>query len=279
MTARWPTDYASLDGGRLFVHPAFLDSLPWRNLDAVMSADVNVVRKVGRRDNCRIVLGPRDPHAEREDYEGSEGTCTAYLKRHWHSRWSFLQSRPPGIWEADAVGWCQAADAPTMKVIAAGGDRQRSFFLSEEIAGGVPADDYWRANPDKRVREQVLTAMADTARRFHAAGLYHRDFYWCHFFILSDSRDSKGSAPLRVAANQDFSAHLIDLQRVIRRPWLGWRWRVKDLGQFWYSAPDDVTDDDRKLWFETYSHTQRRSGTERAAMIRAGFYRLKDGRP
>jgi heptose I phosphotransferase len=245
MIPRWPTGFASLDGGRLLVNPSWLDLLPWRSLDDVMNADVNVVRRVGNRDNCRIDLA---------------GKAT-YLKRHWHPRAGWLSQRPPGLWEADAVGWCQDADVPTMEIVAAGGDAKQSFFLSRAI-DGIPADDWWKANPNRSERERVMVALAETARRFHAAGLFHRDFYWCHFFVSSFEQTS----------------HLIDLQRVVRKPWFEWRWRIKDLGQFWYSAPEGVTDDDRNEWFAVYTQGAGAKAVERAALIRAGFYRLKEGR-
>jgi heptose I phosphotransferase len=255
MTAvRWPTDFVALDRGRLMVRPdavaAFLDR-GWRTLDAVMAAEVDVVRRVGERDNCRIELGGRP----------------AFLKRHWEPNGSRFVV-PPGRQEADAVGWCVDAGVPTMSLIAAGADGERndrkSFFLSEAVPSGIPADDVWKANPDRRTRERITTALAETARRFHDAGLFHRDFYWCHFF-------------LRPTAGGAFVAHLIDLQRVLRRPFLSWRWRVKDLGQFWYSAPSDVTDDDREAWFSLYSGRGRRHATQWAARVRAGFYRFKEG--
>jgi heptose I phosphotransferase len=252
---QWPNGYVAMDRGQLLVHPEYLPTFfarDWRTLDAVMNANVDVVRRVDERDNCRIDLGGRK----------------AYLKRHWERRASSLAS-PPGRMEADAVGWCLAGGVPTMKVIAAGAggsarDR-KSFFLSEEIPEGVPADEFWDANRDRRVRERLIVALAETARHFHSANLFHRDFYWCHFFV----RTSPAGA---------ITAHLIDLQRVLRRPWFGWRWRVKDLGQFWFSAPKDATAEDRETWFDVYFDRRPRNAIQWAALVRAGFYRLKDGR-
>jgi heptose I phosphotransferase len=62
------------------------------------------------------------------------------------------------------------------------------------------------------------------ARRFHAAGFNHRDFYCCHFFIQE-------------LPGPRFAIRLIDLQRVEQRHWLRRRWIVKDLAQLAYSAP------------------------------------------
>jgi heptose I phosphotransferase len=154
-----------------------------------------------------------------------------------------------------------------MTVIAAGAEgetrRRRSFFLSDAVAG-VPADEYWKAHPDPAVRGRVIEALANTARRFHEAGLFHLDFYWCHFFIGDDGTS--------------LTARLIDLQRVLRRPRLPWRWRVKDLGQFWFSAPEGVTADERRIWFDRYAGGESHRAMEWAARVRAQFYQFKDGR-
>jgi hypothetical protein len=128
---RWPTDYVSLDGGRLLVRPDFLDALRqrgWNSVAEVMSdADVSVARTVESRDNCSLQLGGR----------------LAFLKRH-------REPNAPcaaGLHEADAVEWCRLAGVPTMQVIAAGAERigkdTRSCFLSE-YHPGQQADQWWR---------------------------------------------------------------------------------------------------------------------------------------
>jgi hypothetical protein len=53
---------------------------------------------------------------------------------------------------------------------------------------------------------------------------------------------------------------------------------VKDLGQFWFSAPRDLGATDRKRWFGEYFASRPRWGLDWAAVWRAGFYRFKDGR-
>jgi hypothetical protein len=250
---RWPADYVALDAGRLRVHPGFLPTLRergWTTVAAVLdAADVSVVRRVGGRDNCRVTLT-----------NANGAGVETFLKRHFDKR-----GPAAGLHEADAVGWCQAAGAPTMEVVAAGADGPRSFFLSAKVPDAVPADDLWKSLPNSADRRALLDALAETAGAFHRAGLFHRDFYWCHFYArrLSGSR---------------FAAHLIDLQRVLRRPRLSWRWRVKDLGQFWFSAPRDLGATDRKRWFGEYFASRPRWGLDWAAVWRAGFYRFKDGR-
>ena len=256
--------------------------LGWNTLEAIMTTEhCQVVRRVGERDNCRLQIpGP------------AGGKVNAYLKRH-HSRllvcwlWARLAGRrlvAPGVAEANAVGSCQASGVPTMSVIAAGQGRQspswrwQSFFLSEEIPAGQPADELWKRRLGRTTdglatpaeRNAFLDALAQTARAFHAAGWCHRDFYWCHFFVREPQ-------PGR------FVAHLIDLQRARRLGLLRWRWLLKDLAQFRFSVPDElVTPQETRHWLRSY----RGSGNngwhdwlwEKAIDMRAAFYRWKESR-
>ena len=71
----------------------------------------------------------------------------------------------------------------------------------------------------------LIVQVADIARRFHAAGFNHRDFYCCHFLVKEMSPGQ-------------FDVRLIDLQRVQRRRWFRRRWIVKDLAQLASMSPD-----------------------------------------
>ncbi|HVJ80961.1 MAG TPA: lipopolysaccharide kinase InaA family protein [Planctomycetia bacterium] len=271
---RWPDDYVSRGDGALRIRSDYVeafDRMGWTTLEELCDDPrLDVRRRVDLRANARIEI----PY-------GMDATL-AYLKTHdepWQEDAAIVpgaaEGVPPGIAEADAVERCRAAGIPTMGVIAAGAkvDRElrlrRSFFLSAAIPGGVPADDFWKAEPDPEARREALLALADTARVFHAARLFHRDFYWCHFF-------------LRRRAGR-LVAHLIDLQRVVSAPAFPWRWRIKDLGQFWFSAPS-LSHAERRLWFSRYFGGVRRpSLSDRLlatlAQSRAAFYRFKEGAP
>ena len=87
---------------------------------------------------------------------------------------------------------------------------------------------------------RLIVQVADIARRFHAAGFNHRDFYCCHFLV-------KETSPGR------FDVRLIDLQRVQRRRWFRRRWIVKDLAQLASMSPDDrVGCREKILFLRTY---------------------------
>ncbi|QDU59825.1 Lipopolysaccharide core heptose(I) kinase RfaP [Planctomycetes bacterium Pan216] len=283
----WPHGHVCFDEGRLWVHPDYVETFQqrgWTTLEAVMQAeDVTVVRRVGQRDNTRLTLA-----------RASDGKVVrAYMKRHvsrCFGDWLFgiVSGRgwsPPGIAEAESVAAARRAGVATMTTIAAGCEinerpwQAASFFVSEEIDGGVPADDFWRAefpsdaggdNEHDPRRDAVIEALARSARRLHGAGMFHRDFYWCHFFVRQHPHEPG-----------KFAAHLIDLQRIVRRPLLAARWRLKDLAQFVYSIPEGaLSNDERRRWFEYYRDIDRWSWSHRlewaAIRVRAWFYRVKE---
>jgi hypothetical protein len=272
---RWPDDYCVLDEGRLYVRKDYqpvLSDRGWDRCDGVMqSLDCTVVRRVEQRDNCLVELpNPRG------------GITRAYLKRHWTTQSGSAPS--PGLEEAAAVGRCQGAGVKTMSIIAAGEQRNadgtvESFFMSEEIPGGLPADEFWRLRmgppgesslAPAEHRLQLLECLAATARQFHQANLFHRDFYWCHFFVTE-------RAPCR------FAAHLIDLQRVLQPRRFRWRWQLKDLAQFRFSVPvDQLSDEEIEFWFRCYFGGKRPAWPQRIGMrlisARAALYRRREGR-
>ncbi|HUQ70642.1 MAG TPA: lipopolysaccharide kinase InaA family protein, partial [Planctomycetaceae bacterium] len=74
--------------------------------------------------------------------------------------------------------------------------------------------------PDQR--RDVVTDVADIARRMHDAGLHHQDFYLGHLMRPDDDRGR---------------IHVIDLGRAQTHVrWTARRWIVKDLAQLNYSA-------------------------------------------
>jgi hypothetical protein len=86
----------------------------------------------------------------------------------------------------------------------------------------------------------LIVQVAGIARRFHAAGFNHRDFYCCHFLVKETSPGQ-------------FDIRLIDLQRVQQRRWLRRRWIVKDLAQLASMSPDDrIGCREKILFLRTY---------------------------
>lgn len=214
---RWPDEYEPLDDGGFFVRPDCVTAfraLGWNTLDDVMGAtNLEVVRRLDARDNCRVklptestpVLGYVKRHRVRS------------LRRRYLENGRHRAAESPGLAEANAAGWCHAAGVPALNVIAAGQrllgkGRSDSFFISQDLSGCAPANDHWfsfelRANPpanfasEPERRLATIRTVAQTARRFHEANLFHSDFYLEHFFV---------------SAVPEPTAHLVDLQRVQR---------------------------------------------------------------
>jgi hypothetical protein len=198
------------------------------------------------------------------------------LKRHREESRRLGRATPAGWNEAWAWSECRRAGVGTAPLIAVGcqdvGDCVHSFTLTEGLLDYRPADDFAQSLThlpiDDFRRRTFVESLADLARRIHAAQLFHRDFYWCHFFVheLQPGR---------------FDVRLIDLQRVLRPSWRRWRWRLKDLAQFTFSAPPGwLRGTERWRWFARYLGQTEISSTQQAALAivnaRAEIYRWRD---
>jgi heptose I phosphotransferase len=123
----------------------------------------------------------------------------------------------------------------TMRAVAFGrrGDnpaRQQSFIVTEELAPSVSLEDYagdWVQRPPEVLFKRALIGrVAETARRMHAGGVNHRDFYLCHFLLHLDPPPTA----------ERFRLSLIDLHRAQLRSRTPRRWRDKDLAALYFSA-------------------------------------------
>ncbi len=109
---------------------------------------------------------------------------------------------------------------------------RHSFIITEALAPTISLEDYCRDWPSRPppvlLKRALLRRVAEMARRMHAAGINHRDFYICHFLLHLD--------PAPTAANLKLS--LIDLHRAQIREKTPDRWRNKDLTCLYFSALD-----------------------------------------
>lgn len=105
----------------------------------------------------------------------------------------------------------------------AGSTATRSFLMTAEIPGAVEGIT-WAEQLSAPERRRFLLRVANLARRFHATGLVHKDFYLGHC-LVSDGSPGPGDPQL----------YLIDLQRAVRPCCLHGRWVEKDLGALAYS--------------------------------------------
>lgn len=231
-----------IGAGTMWVASPYLEALARAGLlsfEAMMTTQAGrLLRALPDRENWRIELP-----------DGSDGVRGAYLKKHHVRGWRWwLRAKlglpsvqSPGRIEARNIARLEQAGVASMQLVAFGAKLHatgllESFVLTEELAGYVQLDHFLRQRftalhagrprSEERDLRALIVKVAALARRFHAAGFNHRDFYCCHFFIREPSRGQ-------------FEVRLIDLQRVERRRRLRSRWLVKDLAQLAYSAPRD----------------------------------------
>jgi heptose I phosphotransferase len=223
------------DRGRMEVNRRFGGALEGGGLttfDAVFNlAGGKIVRSVGSRSTVRVQMN-------------SAGIDQAfYLKRHAppslveRARPVMHLSRPivgaRNEWEA--ILRFHAAGIPTMVPVAFGESEGRSFVMTEDLgsdrtlldwvnetANGRPSRAKAGASDVARLKRALLAQVAQIARRMHAAGLFHQDFYLNHMLCCGDPRR--------------LDVRVIDLGRVRQRRGRATRWMTKDLAQLDYSA-------------------------------------------
>ena len=125
------------------------------------------------------------------------------------------------------------------------------------------------------LKRRLIVEMATITATLHAARVFHKDLYLCHFFLAQD-RLGQEQGPVQVS--------LIDLHRLKEHTlWPDW-WRWKDLGQLLYSTEGvkGITDRDGLRFWRIY---RRRLGIRRPRWhariirLRAARYRAHNRKP
>ena len=105
---------------------------------------------------------------------------------------------------------------------------RQSFILMEDLSPAPSLEDLlkeWRIHPPHiRYKRSLIRAVAETSRNMHKLGMNHRDFYICHFLLLTPIN----SLPIQLA--------LIDLHRAQIRKRVPLRWLIKDLAGLYFSS-------------------------------------------
>lgn len=219
----------SFDHGRVQAAPEFAALLRAHQLDtfdAVMALEGGrVARDFPGRRTVRLELK-----------SSSGGVQAVYLKRYeanylspfskllrWLC-WPGYADEARQEWEA--LHRVSALDIHTATPIAVGQERvgglvRRSFLMTAEIPDATEGHT-WMAQLPAAGRREFLRRIAALARKFHGAGLAHKDFYIGHILV----------APV----NGSPELFLIDLQRVVKPALFPRRWLLKDLGAMAYST-------------------------------------------
>jgi heptose I phosphotransferase len=118
--------------------------------------------------------------------------------------------------------------------------RRQSFIVCDALDGFESLEELaarWQHTPPTALEQRRLVmAVAAFARRFHEAGMVHRDFYICHL-LLDQAAYAEGRIELAV----------LDLHRAIIYPRIPPRWRQRDLAALLYSTMELPLS--RRAWY------------------------------
>jgi heptose I phosphotransferase len=218
-----------------------------------------------------------------------------YLKRHYRLPWPARLAAtldPSGRHSPAAAEWdhlerSRALGIDVPDVVAAGeriGPRAglTSFLMVAELTGCEALNEVLprlaaRLDPTEfaAFKRRAIAEMARIAATLHAARLFHKDLYLCHFFLDLERLERDGRT-IRLV--------LIDLHRLASRR-IGSDWlRCKDLGQLLYSTFDveGIDDRDRLRFWRLYRKRcpmALASLQAAVARFRAGRYRAHNRNP
>lgn len=184
--------------------------------------------------------------------------CTCFLKRYerippreqLRQLWSQRSRGGPAKAEVDYIRRLARIGVPSMTLVAHGTEKggwfpSRSFIITKAIEGESLERLTLRCGPEPDSipsptdRHEIIRQLAFVVRRMHEERFFHRDLYLCHVFLM---RNTNGKVVLR----------LIDLARMIERPFLTRRWIIKDLAALEYSSPSPLVTRADRLRFLYY---------------------------
>jgi hypothetical protein len=189
-----------------------------------------------------------------------------YLKRHYRLGWwrgalaTLFPNRAwsPGLEEWQRLQWARDAGFPVPRAVAAGQFvgpwfRLQGFLAVEELYGMLPLHEAvplaaarLDATAFARWKRGLTAELVRLSRRLHDQMWFHKDLYFCHFYVPED-------LTRRVPDAWAGRVFMIDLHRLDRHPLLALWFRVKDLGQLLYSSEvAGVTARDRVRFWKLY---------------------------
>jgi len=192
---------------------------------------------------------------------------TIYLKRHnlefvgfWRlfsrffPKWGLSQGRL----EFENICDFRNYRLPTVVPIAAGEKFFRffwaeSFLITEDFSPYISLEALLEDKPyffmgleGKHKKKILINEISVLARKMHQNGFNHRDFNATHILLHYDN----GSDVPKIA--------LFDLQRVEKRKFFRFRWKIKSIAGLSYSLPDDIFSPKDKLYiFLSYKGKKR----------------------
>lgn len=198
-----------------------------RGFAELMAVDGDVFRDVKGRRTVRFERGGKRYFIKSHP----RPSLSEWLKCLLSLKWPVLGAEP----EWRGIQALETAGVATM-TLAGRGRGAGSFVITEAFENSVSLEELLEQSAAlpitlrNRLKRALIPQLGAIARKMHAAGVNHRDFYLCHF--LTRDRDWAQWHP-----SDPISLVVIDLHRVqIRRRPTPARWRIKDLGALAYSA-------------------------------------------
>lgn len=202
----------------------------------------------------------------RKVFADGKDKLSVYLKRHYKlSRFTGLLATlfPGRAWSAGLqewvrITWAQANGFAVPRAVAAGQfvgpwGRLRSFLAVEELHGMLPLHEAiplafrtLDARSFAEWKRGLVAELARIARELHRRNVFHKDLYFCHFYIPE-------SFTRRVPSEWTNNVWMIDLHRLSHHTLTAKWWQVKDLAQLLFSSEvDGVTPGDRARFWKLY---------------------------
>ncbi len=194
----------------------------------LMHIDGQVFRAVATRQTVKVKFGQRYYFIKRHN-----GVGWLEILKNWMT---FKRPVVSARNEVEAIQALTDLNIPTTPYVAHGVQgclpaSLRSFVMTEDLGDIVTLEDLaliWQTQaPRLQYKRTLIRRVAEVAGRLHAHGIYHRDFYICHFCF---KREEGGQLPPPL--------YVLDLHRVeIHQPPSA-RMQIKDLAALYFSAMD-----------------------------------------
>ena len=183
-----------------------------------------------KESGCVVLKNQKKIKVGRIPIEVSGQRRSVYIKRYnaFSARAKFMSmfNRSGAVRSLQGAAILKRAGISTATPVAAVESRQfgivmKSFYVSEEILGGMTADQYWHSmvKDSKRDgwRRRFLERLASIFQMLHRRGVYHNDLKDANILVVSDQ--------------ETMSFYLLDLEGVRLYPRLNHSRRIKNLVQ------------------------------------------------
>jgi tRNA A-37 threonylcarbamoyl transferase component Bud32 len=187
------------------------------------------------RPGCEVIKDQRKIKVVRVVLDLGGARRCIYIKRYnafsLRNRLASIFTRSGGVKSLRGAAILFRNGIATAKPIAAFEDRlwgavTRSFFLAEEIEGGVTVDSLWRETLSRqatpagiRSRQAFLTSLGSLFHALHSQGVYHNDLKDANILAATST------------GNQRVGLFLLDLEGVRQYCAVSERRRIKNLVQ------------------------------------------------